>query len=158
MSVACFSTATAEKFGINERHARRLVAVESKLAAPDVALLRAAPKAICLKDLSDLSKVGNGADRYEVIAGFSADRFKKIYAAGVTLSADLQAKILKVSGGSIRHVSTNLARAVEAALSRGLRTFTLADWGAEHWNSSQPPEARQLRLSGEITRRRGVAA
>ena len=78
VSVASFSKATAEKFGIDERHVRRLVAAGSKLAAPDVALLRAAPKAVSLKDLSELSKVGNAAERYEVVKGFAAGNFKKI--------------------------------------------------------------------------------
>ena len=78
VSVACFATATAEKFGIDERHVRRLVAAGSKLAAPDIALLRAAPKAVSLKDLSELSKVGNAAERYEVVQGFAAGNFKKI--------------------------------------------------------------------------------
>ena len=78
VSVASFSKVTAEKFGIDERHVRRLVSAAVKLTAPDVDLLRAAPKAVSLKDLIDLSKVGNAAERYEVVECFAAGKFKKI--------------------------------------------------------------------------------
>ena len=78
MSVASFSKVTAEKFGIDERHVRRLVSVGDKLATPDVALLRAAPKAVTLKDLMDLSKVSDAAVRYDVVRAFSEGSAKKI--------------------------------------------------------------------------------
>lgn len=77
----------------------------------------------------------------------------RIYAGGITLDPSLKEEILKVSGGSIRHVSTNLAKVAEFARSRGRDRVSLADWTGQTWNSAQPPEARQLRLGGEITRR-----
>ncbi len=78
VSVASFAAATAEKFGIDERHVRRLVAAGSKLSPRDVQLLRSAPQGVTLKDLSDLSKVGDAPARYDVVEAFAAGRAKKI--------------------------------------------------------------------------------
>ena len=78
VSVASFAAATAEKFGIDERHVRRLVAAGSRLSPRDVQLLRSAPQGVTLKDLSDLSKVGDAPARYDVVEAFAAGRAKKI--------------------------------------------------------------------------------
>lgn len=78
VSVASFSKVTAEKFGIDERHVRRLVAAGSRLSGKHIQLLRSAPQAITLKDLSDLSKVGDTVTRYDVVEAFAAGRAKKI--------------------------------------------------------------------------------
>lgn len=78
MSVSSFAKVTAEKFGIDERHVRRLVAAGSKLSPRDVQLLRSAPQGVTLKDLSDLSKVGDAPARYDVVEAFAAGRAKKI--------------------------------------------------------------------------------
>ena len=72
VSVASFAAATAEKFGIDERHVRRLVAAGSKLSPRDVQLLRSAPQGVSLKDLSDLSKVAEAPARYDVVEAFAA--------------------------------------------------------------------------------------
>lgn len=81
MSVTSFARVTAEKFGIDERHVRRLVSAGGKLSKADVALLRAAPQPVTLKDLSDLAKIGDDPARIEVVRGFSGGDFKKIGAA-----------------------------------------------------------------------------
>lgn len=78
VSVVSFAKVTAEKFGIDERHVRRLVAAGSKLSPRDVQLLRSAPQGVTLKDLSDLSKVGDAPARYDVVEAFAAGRAKKI--------------------------------------------------------------------------------
>lgn len=82
----------------------------------------------------------------------------RIYARDVTLDEALKAELLAQSGGSIRHVSTNLSAVAELAQTLGLSRVSLADWGQRHWNSEQPPEPRVVRLRGEVTRRRGAAA
>jgi ParB family chromosome partitioning protein len=78
VAVSSFSVSTAEKFGIDERHVRRLVAAGSRLSAKDIQLLRSAPQGVSLKDLSDLSKLGDAVSRYDVVEAFSAGRAKKI--------------------------------------------------------------------------------
>ncbi|WP_406871213.1 ParB/RepB/Spo0J family partition protein (plasmid) [Thioclava sp. 'Guangxiensis'] len=57
MSVVCFAEATAQKFGITDRHVRRMVAAGKALAPEDVRLLREAPKAVGLSDLQLIGKL-----------------------------------------------------------------------------------------------------
>lgn len=86
VSVASFSKATSEKFGIDERHVRRLVAAGAKLTPKDAAELRAAPRQITLKDLSVIAKIGSPADRYSVVEQLAAGRSKSAAAALKSLS------------------------------------------------------------------------
>lgn len=81
----------------------------------------------------------------------------RIYARDIALDDALKAELLERSGGSIRHVSTNLAAVAELAATKGLTRVTMTDWGQRHWNSEQPPEPRVVRFRGEVTRRRGAA-
>lgn len=81
----------------------------------------------------------------------------RIYARNITLDDALKAELLERSGGSLRHVSTNLAAVAELAATKGLTRVTMTDWGQRHWNSEQPPEPRVVRFRGEVTRRRGAA-
>jgi ParB family chromosome partitioning protein len=67
MSVASFVTATAEKFSLSERHVRRMIAAGHKLQPDETARLRRAPRAITLKDLIEISKVGDPTERYAVV-------------------------------------------------------------------------------------------
>lgn len=67
MSVASFAAATAEKFGMTDRHVRRLIAAGTRLDSRDVALLRKAPRPITLKDLAEIAKISQPTDRYEVV-------------------------------------------------------------------------------------------
>lgn len=66
MSVA-FVTATAEKFGLSDRHIRRLAAAGTRLGADEVAKLRAAPRPVTLKDLTEIGKIERPTDRYDVV-------------------------------------------------------------------------------------------
>lgn len=88
VSVASFSKATAEKFGIDERHVRRLVAAGSKLTAQDAADLRRAPRAVTLKDLLVIAKIGSPADRYSVVEQLAAGQAKSAAAALRGLTAE----------------------------------------------------------------------
>lgn len=75
MSVA-FATATAEKFGMTDRHVRRLIAAGSRLDPRDVQLLRKAPRQITLKDLGEIARIGEVAERYEVVEALANGRAK----------------------------------------------------------------------------------
>lgn len=66
MSVASFVSATAEKFGLSERHVFRMVEAGTKLGV-DSARLRQAARPVTLKDLIEISKIGEVAERYSVI-------------------------------------------------------------------------------------------
>jgi ParB family transcriptional regulator, chromosome partitioning protein len=87
VSVA-FATATAEKFGLNERKVYRLLAAGSRIAADQAAKLRAAPRPVTLKDLLDLSKVADATERYAVIDALAEGRAKSAAEARRTLKAD----------------------------------------------------------------------
>ena len=76
MSVATFAAATAEKFGMTDRHVRRLIAAGSRLDPRDVALLRKAPRPITLKDLAEIAKISQPTDRYEVVEALAEGRAK----------------------------------------------------------------------------------
>ncbi|UXU74331.1 MULTISPECIES: ParB/RepB/Spo0J family partition protein [unclassified Paracoccus (in: a-proteobacteria)] len=67
-SVAAFATVTAEKFGMTERQVRKIVAAGSRLGPDEVARLRSAPRPVTLKDLQVIARIGNAAERYEVVA------------------------------------------------------------------------------------------
>lgn len=75
VSVASFASATAEKFGMAERHVRRLIAAGSKLSPQDARLLRASPRPVTLKDLGVIAKV-DAAERYSVVAALSEGKAK----------------------------------------------------------------------------------
>lgn len=67
MSVASFAAATAEKFGLTDRHVRRMIAAGIRLGPDEVAKLRAAPKPVTLKDLTEIGKIDRPTERYDVV-------------------------------------------------------------------------------------------
>lgn len=71
MSVASFVAATAEKFGMSDRHVRRLVQAGHNLGPDETRRLREAKRQVSLKDLAEIAKIGNSADRYEVVAALA---------------------------------------------------------------------------------------
>lgn len=75
MSVA-FCAVTAEKFGMSDRHVRRLIAAGSRLDPRDVSLLRKAPRQVTLKDLAEIAKIGQASERYEVVEALAEGRAK----------------------------------------------------------------------------------
>lgn len=76
MSVASFATTTAEKFGLTDRHVRRMIAAGSKLVPDQVRALRQAPRPVSLKDLTDIAKIVEPADRYSVVERLAAGHAK----------------------------------------------------------------------------------
>ncbi len=81
MSVSSFAKATAEKFGITERHVRRMTEAGSALTDAQAQQLRAAPRAVGLVDLVDLSKIGDEAERAQVILKVATGQAKKVATA-----------------------------------------------------------------------------
>lgn len=75
-SVRSFAAATAEKFGMTERHVRRLVAAGSKLGPNEVRQLRDAPRPVGLKDLMEIARIGDPVERYDVVDMLAAGRAK----------------------------------------------------------------------------------
>jgi len=66
MSVRSFAATTAEKFGLSDRHVRRLVEIGTALSHDELRWLRAAKAPIRLADLQALAKIGDGKERSQV--------------------------------------------------------------------------------------------
>jgi ParB family transcriptional regulator, chromosome partitioning protein len=66
MSLRSFTIATAEKFAMSERHVKRLVAAGRSIGA-DAIRLRGAKQQVTLKDLTEISKIGETSERHAVI-------------------------------------------------------------------------------------------
>lgn len=66
VSVASFAATTAEKFGLSDRHVRRLVEIGTTLSGDQLRWLRAAPAKVRLADLQALAKIGDGHERSQV--------------------------------------------------------------------------------------------
>lgn len=77
MSVASFAATTAEKFGLTDRHVRRLIAAGSALHPDQVTALRSAPGPVTLADLQALAK-SDAVQRSAAVAEFAAGRVKKL--------------------------------------------------------------------------------
>jgi ParB family chromosome partitioning protein len=75
VSVASFARVTAEKFGMSDRHVRRLVEAGEKLGI-DSARLRDLPRAVSLKDLIEIAKVSEPAERYAVVDALREGKVK----------------------------------------------------------------------------------
>ncbi len=67
MSTVSFARATAEKFGISDRHVRRMVSAGSVLTGGDAHRLRSSGRPVTLNDLTELAKIGDVSERYRVI-------------------------------------------------------------------------------------------
>lgn len=83
MSVTSFAKATAEKFGVTERHVRRMTEAGSALTDAQAYQLRSAPRAVGLADLVDLAKIGDDAERSQVILKVASGQAKKVSQARV---------------------------------------------------------------------------
>jgi ParB family chromosome partitioning protein len=67
MSVASFAVATAEKFGMSDRHVRRMIHAGGFLAPHEVSELRGAPRPVSLADLQQIAKLSDAAERGRVV-------------------------------------------------------------------------------------------
>jgi len=88
MSVASFAIATAEKFGLTDRHVRRMISAGSALHPDQVRALRQAPRPITLKDLTEIAKITQPTDRYAVVDRLAAGRAKSAADALRSLRAE----------------------------------------------------------------------
>ena len=66
MSVRSFVKTTAKKFGLSERHVRRLVSAGLSLDQKDLGKLRSAPEQVTLKDLMEISQIEQSGERHNV--------------------------------------------------------------------------------------------
>ncbi|TRD18367.1 ParB/RepB/Spo0J family partition protein [Palleronia caenipelagi] len=67
MSVAAFATTTAEKFGLSERHVRRMVSAGARITSDEARHLRQAPRPVTLADLQTIGGIPDDDRRAEVI-------------------------------------------------------------------------------------------
>jgi len=81
MSLVSFSQATSEKFELSQRHVQRLIRVGEALDDRQVSFLRKAPKQVTLKDLIEISKIGETDERDHVIKSLVAGETKSASAA-----------------------------------------------------------------------------
>jgi ParB family transcriptional regulator, chromosome partitioning protein len=134
VSVASFVTTTAEKFGLSERHVRRLVEAGEKLGI-DSARLRNIPRQITLKDLIEIAKVGEPVERYAIVDALRAGTAKsaaearrvfKARAAGVEPAPKDPVE------AAFKDLSTRWARAPMAAKKRFLLEHAREIWEAQN--------------------------
>ena len=81
MSVASFARASAEKFGLTDRHVRRMIAAGAALSRDEVRWLRAAKAPVKLADLQALSKIGDQHERSQVCIKLSNGHAPSVSAA-----------------------------------------------------------------------------
>lgn len=138
VSVVSFAKAAADKFGIDERHVRRLVAAGSKLTPADTAQLRAAPRQITLKDLSVLAKIGSPTDRYAVVERLGAGRAKSAAEALKSLSAGSEMPPEPSVEAQFKALSNAWTRASAAARKRFLLEHRSEVWHAANAGAPLP--------------------
>jgi len=66
-----FTTSTAEKFGLSERHVRRMIQSGTCLSPEDVAALRAAPKPVTLADLQQVAKTTSPGEHAAIVGALA---------------------------------------------------------------------------------------
>lgn len=127
-----FVQVTAEKFGLSLRQIYRLVAVGSRLGPDEIARLRAAPKAVTLKDLQVIARIGPAPQRYAVVDALAEGRAKNASAALKSLQQPVEAPRSAVDDQFIA-IMKAWARAGARARSRFLEEIGLRndEGGAE---------------------------
>ncbi|MDE4175774.1 ParB/RepB/Spo0J family partition protein [Phaeobacter sp. PT47_59] len=76
MSVRSFAANAAEVFGKGERQIFRLISVGQSLSVDEIAQLRSAPKKVQFKDLEQIAKCGEAADRSAICAALGKGEAK----------------------------------------------------------------------------------
>jgi ParB family transcriptional regulator, chromosome partitioning protein len=87
MSVVSFAASTAEKFGLTDRHVRRMIAVGSALDRRDLSQLRGAPKPVTLADLQVIAKAKSNDERSHIVEALGAGTAKSAGAARAEFTA-----------------------------------------------------------------------
>lgn len=137
MSVA-FVPATAARFGLSERHVYRLAASGSRLGPDQAAKLRGAPRAVTFKDLLDLSKVGDTAERYAVIDALAEGRAKTAAEARRALRAPAESAEKDPVEAEFKALSKAWVRAGAAARKRFLLEYAREVWRAQNAGPALP--------------------
>jgi len=114
MSVASFAAASAEKFGMSERHVRRMIAAGSGLGQDDIALLRSSDRHVSLSDLQTLAKVEPKL-RFGICKSLSEGKAKNASDALRQINAQPGDKIRSASDQQLRKINDAFARAGQAA-------------------------------------------
>lgn len=130
MSVRSFAAATAEKFGLTDRHVRRMIAAGSALNALDVKRLREAPAPVKLADLQVIAKAEYG-ERLDIVAALAEGRAKSAAAARKSLrvEAGVEAPVKDPADRQYRALADAWTRASMAAKRR---------WIAEQFDELSP--------------------
>lgn len=131
MSVVSFATATAEKFGITDRHVRRLVAAGEALTRDEVRWLRKAPSPIKLADLQALSKVSDQHARSQACIALS-NGIVKSAAQALKGTGEAQGGGNDPVEAAFRALATAWSRAPMAARKRFLFEKASEVWEAQN--------------------------
>ena len=119
-SSVAFVKSTADKFGMTERQVYKIVSAGVKLGPDEVAKLRAAPRSVTLKDLIEISKIGQPTDRYDVVRFLSEGSAKSAAEARRALKAGSEAPIKDPVDEAFKSLKSAWARAPKAAKRRFL--------------------------------------
>ena len=134
-SVASFVAATAEKFGMTDRHIRRIVAAGTALNRDEVRHLRAAKAPVTLKDLTEISRIPEDHERAMVVLKLSGGSAKSVADARKQLEAEEgRAPVIdpmKKSEDEFRALAGAWKRAGAAARRRFITEVIEREGGAE---------------------------
>lgn len=119
-----FTKITAEKFGLTDRHVRRLVHCGEALTPVHVDLLRGGQKAPGVTDLMEIAKIGEVDERDYVVEALSAGRVNKI-AQGRQAYATEQGKA-PAAPDPVEEAFNRLRQAFERAPKEAQRRFAEA--------------------------------
>lgn len=113
--LSSFTTSTAEKFGITARQIQKIIAAGSKLNADEITQLRAAPKQVTLKDLTEISKIGETSERSGVVTRLAAGSAKSASDARKQINAKPGDAHISDADKKLRALNDAFARAPIAA-------------------------------------------
>lgn len=148
MSVASFAKSTAEKFGMTDRHVRRMIAAGTILGPDETRRLRAAPRRVNLADLIEIAKIGNPAERYEVVAALCDGRAKSAAEARKSIkarTAGVQSSVKDPVEDAFKAMAAFWGRAPLAAKKRFCVEFARELWEVQNKGASlaNPQEAAE---------------
>jgi ParB family transcriptional regulator, chromosome partitioning protein len=121
MSVVSFASSTAEKFGLTDRHVRRMIAAGTALRATEVQQLRTAPRPVTLKDLDAIGRIGEPDERSAVVSALAEGKAKSAAEARrayMTQNGDAQPLIKDPAEEGFRAIASLWVRLPMAAKRR----------------------------------------
>ncbi len=118
MSVWSFAASTADKFGMSERHVRRLISAGTALLEGDIDTLRKAEQPVTLSDLQTLAKIGEPEQRSQVCTALSEGTAKNAAGALRALNARPGDKVRSDADQKYRKLADAYARCGKPARRR----------------------------------------